>query len=66
MTRLNARLRALLRRQSGRATPTIEYGKLRFDPAAHTLTQDGQSVILSPREFAILQTLLKKSSRALA
>lgn len=63
---LNARLRALLRRQSGRAAPTIEYGKLRLDPAAHTLTQEGQSVILSPREFAILQTLLENVGKIIS
>jgi len=37
----------------------IEYGNMRLDPAAHTLTQEGHSVILSSREFAILQTLLE-------
>jgi two-component system response regulator QseB len=63
---LSARLRALLRRQSGRATPGIEYGNLRLDPAAHTLTQEGQSVILSPREFAILQILLENVGKILS
>jgi two-component system response regulator QseB len=63
---LNARLRALLRRQSGRATPYIEYGNLRLDPAAHTLTQNGQSMMLSQREFAILQTLLENTGKILS
>ena len=63
---LSARLRALLRRQSGRATPGIEYGNLRLDPAAHTLTQAGQLVILSAREFAILQTLLENIGKILS
>jgi two-component system response regulator QseB len=63
---LNARLRALLRRQSGRATPYIEYGNLRFDPVAHTLTQEGKSVNLSQREFAILQVLLENVGKILS
>jgi two-component system response regulator QseB len=63
---LNARLRALLRRQSGRAIPYIEYGNLRFDPIAHTLTQNGESVTLSQREFAILQVLLENVGKILS
>lgn len=63
---LLARLRALLRRRNGRATPCIEYGTLRLDPAAHTVTSEGQLVILSPREFAILQTLLENMGRVLS
>ena len=63
---LNARLRALLRRQSGRATPHIEYGNLHFDPVAHTLTQEGKSVTLSQREFAILQVLLENVGKILS
>jgi two-component system response regulator QseB len=63
---LSARLRALLRRHSGRANPCIEYGNLRLDPAAHTLTQNGQSVMLSQREFAILQTLLENVGQILS
>jgi len=63
---LSARLRALLRRHSGRATPYIEHGNLRLDPAAHTLTQEGQPVMLSQREFAILQTLLENAGKILS
>jgi DNA-binding response OmpR family regulator len=63
---LLARLRALLRRRGGRATPCIEYGTLRLDPAAHTVTLDGQGVMVSPREFAILQTLLDNVGRVLS
>ncbi|HEC86242.1 MAG: DNA-binding response regulator [Candidatus Parabeggiatoa sp. nov. 2] len=63
---LNARLRALLRRQTGRATPYIEYGNLRLDPAAHTLTQNGQPVKLPHREFSILQTLLENTGNIIS
>jgi len=63
---LMARLRALLRRQSGRAAPCIEYDNLRLDPAAHTLTRDDQPILLSQREFVILQTLLENEGRILS
>jgi two-component system response regulator QseB len=60
---LSARLRALLRRHRGRAIPYIEYDNLLLEPAAHTLTQNGQAVMLSQREFAILQTLLENTGK---
>jgi DNA-binding response OmpR family regulator len=63
---LNARLRALLRRHHGRATPYIEYGNLRLDPAAHLLTRDGEPIVLSQREFVVLQTLLENQGRVLS
>lgn len=63
---LMARLRALLRRYNGRAMPIIQYGDLQLDPAAHTLTQAGQVITLSPREFAILQMLLENVGRVLS
>ena len=48
---LAARLRALLRRHSGRATPIIEHG---------ALTLEGAPVSLSAREFALLHSLLEQ------
>ena len=56
---LAARLRALLRRHSGRATPLIEHGALTLDPATHEVTLDGSPVSLSAREFALLHSLLE-------
>lgn len=55
---LAARLRALTRRARGRATPILEHGPLLLDPAAHRLTQNGEEIPLSSREFAILHHLL--------
>ena len=63
---LTARLRALIRRQSGRSNPLIVYGNLQLDPAAQTLIKDGQAVILSARELAILQTLLENTGKILS
>ena len=60
LTELLARMRALLRRQAGRAQDLIEIGALRLDPAAHTLEYRGQPVALSAREFALLHALMEK------
>lgn len=63
---LAARIRALLRRASGRAAPLISHGKLEVDPASRQVMLDGRSVELSPREFAILLVLLEGAGRALS
>jgi len=63
---LNARLRALCRRQTGRISPYIEYANLRLEPATHTLMQDEKSIVLSHREFSILQTLLENVGKVLS
>jgi two-component system response regulator QseB len=55
---LLARVRAVLRRRGGRATPEIAYGALSLDPAARSVTFRGVAVELSPREFSVLQVLL--------
>jgi len=57
---LGARMRALLRRQSGRAQPLIQLGTLTLDPAAHEVRQDGRPVSLSAREFALLHAFLER------
>jgi two-component system response regulator QseB len=57
---LSARVRALIRRKNGRATPVIETGALSLDPAAHVVTLDGKPVALSRREFSLLHALMKQ------
>ena len=63
---LAARLRALLRRKSGRTSPQIEHLGVTLDPAAHRVTRDGVEVALSPREFALLQLLLERPGTILS
>jgi two-component system response regulator QseB len=60
LNELSARVRALMRRKSGRATPAIEVGALLLDPAAHAVTLDGGPVALSKREFSLLHALMKQ------
>jgi two-component system response regulator QseB len=57
---LSARIRALLRRRAGRSQPKIAYGGLTLDPATHEVTLRGKPLLLSSREFALLQALLEK------
>jgi len=57
---LEARIRALIRRQSVRADPLMRCGDLCLNPAAHEVTLKGIKVALSAREFSLLQTLLDR------
>lgn len=63
---LSARLRALLRRASGRAVNWIELGALRMDTEGHQLELQGVVVDLSAREFAILRVLLEQNGRVVS
>lgn len=58
---LSARVRALLRRRSGRAEPVIEHGALKVDPASREVTVDGKAIALSTREYALLLALLEST-----
>ncbi|MEW6677834.1 MAG: response regulator [Pseudomonadota bacterium] len=55
---LQARLRALMRRAKGNATPVLSHGGLVLDPASKQVTFQGQPVQLSAREYALLHDLL--------
>ena len=55
---LQARLRALIRRSGGAATPTLEHAGVVLDPASKRVTRGGQPVTLSAREYALLHDLL--------
>jgi len=61
-----ARLRAMLRRASGRAQPEWTHGALRFDPATRQVHWQGQPVELTGRELALLEALLKHPQRVLS
>jgi DNA-binding response OmpR family regulator len=57
---LLARLRALLRRQSGSGrTPRLEYAGLTLDPVTRVVTRDGKPIELTNKEYALLELLLR-------
>lgn len=63
---LLARLRAMLRR-SARPRPTVlAAGGLCLDPAAHEASRDGTTVDLTPREFALLEFLLRRAGEVVS
>lgn len=63
---LLARLRAMLRRASGRSKPVIEHGNLVLDPATRSVELAGLPVSLGGREFALLLTLLQARPQVLS
>lgn len=63
---LSARIRALMRRRGGRASPLIEHGALMLDPATRAVTLEGHPVSLSGREFALLRALLERPGMPLS
>jgi len=58
LSELQARLRALLRRAGGAASPTLSHGAVVLDPATKRVTRAGAPVALSAREYALLHDLL--------
>jgi DNA-binding response OmpR family regulator len=63
---LAARIRALLRRKAGRTAPQVEHLGVSLDPATHRVTQAGRDIVLSPKEFALLQLLLERPGHILS
>ena len=63
---LAARVRALLRRSGGDAVPVQRVGALELDPAARSARLDGHPLELSPREYALLESLAAHPGRALS
>lgn len=63
---LCARLRALQRRSKSRVQPVLSYANITIDPAAHTVTFNNEPVVLSRREFTLLQKLLENAGRVIS
>ncbi len=58
---LVARLRSLIRRGTSPRPDTITVGDLEIDPAKLSCRRGDTSIELTPREFAVLETLLRRS-----
>jgi two-component system, OmpR family, response regulator len=63
---LLARLRALVRRGARERPAVLEVGDLVLDPAAHTATLSGRPVLLSTREFALLEFMMRNAGQVLS
>ena len=65
-TELTARLRALLRRSSGVASPVLRAGHIEMDPAIREVRSNGEPVTLTPKEYSLLEYLLRNLNRPLS
>ncbi|MCW5658863.1 MAG: response regulator transcription factor [Burkholderiaceae bacterium] len=63
---LTARMRAVLRRRGGHAAPVLQVGTVTLDPATRQVTRDGAPVLLSAREFAVLEALMQRPGALLS
>ncbi len=57
LAELFARLRSLIRRSSGHATAAVTLGQTVVDTRSRTVTQQGKSVSLTAREYALVELL---------
>ena len=63
---LMARLRAMVRRASGRAQSVWQHGALEYDPALRVVRWNGQTVELTGRELELLAALMKHPQHVLS
>ena len=56
---LRSRIYALIRRNNHDASPVLLIADLTLDPIKHTVTRSGKEIALTPREFAVLELLLR-------
>ena len=66
MEELMARLRALLRRSTGRAQPSIAVGQITLDPRNRQVTVGGVPAALTPLEFRLLNYLFHHRGRVVS
>ncbi len=61
-----ARMRSVLRRAAGRGDPCIRHRGITLDPVSHAVERDGEPVVLSGHEFAVLEALLQRPGTVLS
>lgn len=66
MGELAARLRALIRRASGKTEPFLEVAGVKLDPAAHRVFYRDKPIELSSKEFALLHALMLNAGKVLS
>lgn len=63
---LLARIRALLRRGNSASAPILVWGGLHLDPSTYEVSYENQPLHLTPKEFSILELLLRNGRRVLS
>lgn len=66
MGELAARLRALVRRASGKASATLQVAGVELEPATHRVVYRNHPVELPAKEFAVLHALMLNAGRVLS
>lgn len=60
---LTARIRALLRRNENQKMSVLTISDLTIDLLAHKVTRNGEEIILTPKEFSILEYLMRNKNK---
>lgn len=66
MEEVLARVRALIRRASGQASPLLRCGAIVLDPRSARVTRDGAVVALTSHEFRVLSYLMHHQDRVVS
>lgn len=66
MEELLARLRALIRRSGGKASPELRSGDIALDSRSARVTKDGVAVKLTGHEFRVLSYLMHQQGRVVS
>lgn len=56
---LRSRIHALIRRSKQEPSPTLAIADLVLDPIKHKVTRAGREIVLTPKEFSVLEILLR-------
>lgn len=64
-TVLLARMRALLRRGATERPVVLSAGDLHLDPASHSVTRGQTEIVLTSREFSLLELLIRRKGEVL-
>ena len=63
---LLARIRALLRRSELTRPPVLKVADLTLDPVTHRVTRGAVEITLTPKEYAILETLMRHAGEVVS
>ena len=63
---LEARVRALLRRQAGQKSATMSFGEISLDLNSRTFSSSGVAIDIPAREISLLETLFMRAGKVVA
>jgi two-component system copper resistance phosphate regulon response regulator CusR len=63
---LLARVEALARRPRALASPLLRVGELELDQGTHDVRRGGETIELTPKEFAVLEYLMRHAGRVMS